>query len=484
LDPKPFWESEFNIVLDEGYTAADERLSNRKLTVEQVRKHYEDYYYPSNFTLYVAGKFDRAKIMKLIERKWAAMPARTGKSFEESRIAVRDGAYKRLEVSNYTPYVSTGTKIVDARIGDEEIVDSYVEYVAHRLMKEIRNVKGQTYTASGVTSIFRRHGYAILNFQTQEEHFKENVALARRYLENEAEKGSLTEAQVKEAVDLYQAQYGLMGKEAEDMMKLAYTRTRMEDQYGKFLSPYEHLKTVSADDYNATLRRHFKKSQAYEYLKSPPLFFRYDSALLMAIVAILSFMLSRRLLTRNFKNDGVRWIRKVKYPPLMIVEYGLAILGFILFIHVESVLNRFYLSLQSIGEPNLFVTYLGYAVSVAFFIACYILLFCGIAKKLMVVDDNLIIKNISYRSKSIPLSQIAAVRAVRMNPFNLGFWWKLKHRAHYFNPKFWQKGMLIELKNGKAYFFSVSSATKAKEELERLAGLPNVRPGVDFHKVS
>jgi hypothetical protein len=41
----------------------------------------------------------------------------------------------------------------------------------------------------------------------------------------------------------------------------------------------------------------------------------------------------------------------------------------------------------------------------------------------------------------------------------------VKHRFAYYSPKFWQPGLLITLKSGKAHFFSVSSPGHAVNEL-------------------
>jgi hypothetical protein len=46
-------------------------------------------------------------------------------------------------------------------------------------------------------------------------------------------------------------------------------------------------------------------------------------------------------------------------------------------------------------------------------------------------------------------------------------WFKaVKYRFYFMTPKFWKKGLLISLKDGRAYFFSVNDAKKAKAELE------------------
>ena len=78
-------------------------------------------------------------------------------------------------------------------------------------MKEVRNLKGQTYTANANMKTTNGYGYATLNFEVPSEHFKENLDIANKYMADEAVKGALKAEQVAEAVKLYTAQYGTHG---------------------------------------------------------------------------------------------------------------------------------------------------------------------------------------------------------------------------------------------------------------------------------
>jgi hypothetical protein len=86
------------------------------------------------------------------------------------------------------------------------------------------------------------------------------------------------------------------------------------------------------------------------------------------------------------------------------------------------------------------------------------------------MDSNLIVKSISYYSKRIPFEQISSVESISLfkSLFNFSYLWKIKFRFFYFNPMFWQKGVLVQLKSGEAYFFSVTAPHKACEELKNL----------------
>ena len=78
LQSPGFAESEFGVKNPERYTLTEEQLSTQHLTTQQVHDHYENYYYPTNMRLYIAGRFDRAQVMSLINEKWGSLPARNG----------------------------------------------------------------------------------------------------------------------------------------------------------------------------------------------------------------------------------------------------------------------------------------------------------------------------------------------------------------------------------------------------------------------
>jgi zinc protease len=482
LKQPSFWESEFDVSFEDTYTLTEERLSTPRLTTEQVRQHYQDYYYPSNMRLFITGNFDHAKIMSQIKANWASLPLREGKKLASVPAPKpRDDEFKRIVRTDSTPYVYLGTKVWGLTLEESEVISSYVEYLAHRLMKEVRNLKGQTYTASGSTHFYRGFGYAILEFQTSEENFKDNVQLAHAHIEKETQSGSLSDEEVKESIKLYMAQYGLMGRESSDMMKLAQITADVSENFGSFTSPYATLASMSPEKYNAILKKYFTAKHSYEFLYCPPLLFRYDAALMSILIAITTFIVLRRTLTKKFANDKVRWIRKVKYPPLKALEIGTGLIACFAFMHVNYFMDAIATHTNLVQAPLLFSNYLLGALWIIVMLAFVQIFVSSLPRKLMVMDDALVIKSLSYYSKHVPLSEIASIELARANPFAVGRWWRVKHRFAFYNPRFWQQGLLLNLKSGESHFFSVSSPAKAASELR---GFMTLRETLRTERVS
>jgi len=478
LQDPDFWQSEFGLNFNDRYNLVEEQLSTRKLTLDQVKRHYEAYYHPENMNLYVTGRFDRNQIMQMIREKWAALPAGLAKSAFADSIKVDKEPYRHTELNNRTPYVRLGTKLVNIKLEDELVSEAYVGYLAHRLMKEIRNLKGETYTANESETSFHGVGYAYIYFETQSEHFDENLKLAKKYFHDHAQMGAMTDDEVTEAIRLYQDHYGLMGRESGDMMRLAKWAAANVEDYGAFTSPYKLMENMTPDRFREILKRNFTPDRAYDEEFIPPLFFRYDLGIWATLVAIVTFAGLRRTLTKPFMNNEIRWIRKVKYPPLKIVE-GLALaIAAIGVIHLGFLLDQLSRITGLAKTPPIFSIYFLFTAWTVTMLAFAQGCLAAFPRKLMIMNRTLVIKSISYYSRHVPLADIASVESVRLNPFALFRWMRVKHRFYFYDPLFWRKGLLVNLKDGRSLFFSAGATDKIAAELRGFVGSGQKREGL------
>lgn len=469
LNGPSFWESEFGVTFEANYTTTEEQLSNRNLEVEQLVRYYKEWYHPANMKLFVAGKFDRQEILAEINERWATLPNVTGKKLPaESKPSPADRPYIRRILWQETPYVYLGTKAWDLEYKDTTIAEVYLEYLSHRLMKEIRNIKGQTYSANEWVSFSRGFGYAGIQFQTPREHLKENIEIAKDYIERETRQGKITEEEMKEAIKMYLSNFQLMGRDAEKMMSLAKEYASVSEEYGSFSSPFEILENLTLTSYTKSLQKTFNDRHQYELIYTPPLFFVYDIYVLYFLVALVSFLGLRRYFTNAFAHDRLQWVRKIKYPPVKLLEALGLVIAYYGVVHCQMVISRIFTSSQFIQSHLLLSNYLYGTVWMFTSLLLAQGVYAFMPRKLMVVDDKLVIKSVTYRSTVIPLKEIQNVKALRgiAKPFAFKLWFKeVNFRYFYVNPKFWQKGLLIQLHNGKSYYFSVNEPEKVCQEL-------------------
>lgn len=467
LKAPDFWRSEFHVSFSEPYTLTQEQLSTRRLTAQQVRDYYNDWYHPANMKLFVAGKFNRAEVMKLVE-KWAAVPARQGKKLEPpQQPRMREHAYIRQFVTDGTPYVYLGIKLFDVTIRDFGVIASYANYLSHRLMKEIRNVKGQTYSASATTFTYERAGYSIVQFQTPKEHLNENLNFVKSYLKTETAGPGLTEEQFKEAKELYLNIYALRSRDADAMMRYATDRASTTEEFGEWRSPYQELAAVGREEFNATLKKYYQPERSYSVIYRPPFWFHYDYLVLYFLMAAFSFYGLRRLLTKAFFNDRVRWIRKIKYPPMKLLEIFTCAVGWFLISHVYAVAEWARTEFNFLQSHVLISQYAYSVVNIGIVLLIAQGLMSLIPRKLMVMDDQLIIKSMSYFSKHVPLSSIVSAEVTTAWRIYTSpqLWREIKWRFWFFSLQPWKKGLLLRLSTGQTYFFDVAHAAQVKAEL-------------------
>jgi len=471
LKPDGFWKKEFGKNYDDKFTVTEEQLSNRRLTTQQVWDHYIKFYHPTNMRIYVAGKFNREEILSIIGNTFAKLSPRGGlKLIKESKSIMSDRPYMIESLGQDMSFVSLGTKANNLSIKESDVLSSYTNYLAHKLMKEVRNKKGQTYTARSDDYIYGYYGYTAVSFQTPKEYLDENYKIAKGLIERQAEKGQMTKDEVTEAINLALSEYHLKGREVEQLMDNAITYQSIQENYGQFSSPYKLLKETSVNEYNSILKKYFVPKNRYQVINRAPYFFAYDYIVFCGIVAVLTFTFLRRAITKEFKNDRIRWVRKIKYPPLKMLEGTVLVAGVVFFVHACFAINLVWENLPFL-EAHLFTKfYFSAFLTVSLLIVSLLIPLCAFPKKLMVVEDNLVMKSVTYYSRKIPLNEIASIEKSKSMtyPFPLSKWiMKVGFRYHFYNLKFWKDGVLINLKNGKSYFFSTDSADQVIAELSQ-----------------
>lgn len=470
LNMPSFWEKEFGLNFDEPFTLVEEQLSNRKLNSEKLQEHYDKYYYPGNMRIFIAGKYDKKKMMKIIMETWGKEAKVVGAKLSPRRKPTMTGRpyYKEL-LRTHTAQVAIGTKVVGLTLQEREVLNSYAKYLSHKLMKELRNLKGETYTAQPANFIYGDYGYTGVSFQSTDANLNKNIALAKQHVQKDAIQGGMKEASVTEAKKLYLSDYQLGGEEAHIAMDDAITYHDVYDVFGSYASPFQALKNTTTEQYNNILKKYYVPENSYEAVEKSAYLFSGDYNFLYGLCAIIAFSVMRRAITKKFKNDQIRWVRKLQYPPLGLLEVVSILAGWYIFVHAAYFLNKTFDVVPLINSNLLASTYIGGSLWIVMLVVVMQGVLCLLPKKLMVVEDKLVIKSISYYSHSIPLSEIKYVQTcdlVSMTLSGPGLFRKYGFRYYNFGLP-WKEGLQISLKNGKSYFFSVQSAKLIVEEFEQ-----------------
>ncbi|OQW47425.1 MAG: hypothetical protein A4S09_15370 [Proteobacteria bacterium SG_bin7] len=474
LELPDFWESEFKVKFDSHeFSRDEERLSTIKLRADQINKHYEEYYHPANMRFYVAGRFDPKKVKSLFENTWAKVPANpNGKSIPDiGKPTPSKHPYIRTRVTQDNPSITYGTKFWDLTRVDEEVMESYTNYLSHSLMKELRNKKGQTYTVSPSTSVQNKFGYGLISFQTRHENFRENLKLVKSLIQRQTHDTGLTEQEFIDAKDLYLKKFDLTDGNSDTMLRIANLYYYFFKEYKDMRTPAEVFQEIDLKTYNEKLKNLFGPERRYSYNYVPPYFFRYENMIMMAIMVFVMLLgVQKKLLLKPFAHGHVRWMRNIRYLPFKAVEIALTAVLVYLFVFLEFYLiDQPFYQLSFLNDSLVFAEYIPNILSVILLTATINFGFAVYPRRAFIVKDTLILKTLTYFSYHIPLSEIqgAEARWSYTFPFPISIWTRVRWRLFFFGPP-WKKGLLLNLKNGRSWFLGISEAPLAADEIMKL----------------
>ncbi|OFZ14278.1 MAG: hypothetical protein A2X86_05365 [Bdellovibrionales bacterium GWA2_49_15] len=466
-----FWRSEFGLEPIRTSNLVAEQSNTLSISAQDLKTFYDDYYHPGNITVYFAGKFD-IESMKSIANKWfASAPASKGKTVVQTATAIRNAPFLRTTSTSGTPHISVGTKFWDTTLEDFIVIDVYVEYLAHRLMKEFRNRKGETYTARGIVTNVKNFGQAVVTLETPAAQYSENLRYIRNMIYEEAETGGLTEEQFNEAMKLYSIHYNLTDRDSATAMRLAENAERNNQVFGRTGSEFLVFRSLTFKDFTARLKKIFNPGHRFSVLLRPPLVWRYELAVILLIFIITALSYAKAKLTVPFEHNKVRLVRKLACPPLHIIEIFSLSLGAVLSQYLSFGIRYSFFKSNFIQSSVMLSDYLYILIQMAFFIVSCIIVLKMTVRKLIVCGDYLYIKSITYFAKRIPLAEIKSIELIY--PWQvlfsirylrgLGF----GQRFSYYDPLFLKPGLYMRFKDGSSGFFSVKDATVAFEEFKQ-----------------
>lgn len=472
--PEPgFFESEFGIKR-QYYTDDEQRLSNRKLTYDELIKLYKDYYYPSNMILFVSGNFNPNNMISLIKTEFGKYKKRTGKTVDDDIKPIPNNKpYLRVEqFPFFSPYINIGTKYDNLTPQEIYILYSYLDYLSHRLMKELRNKKGETYSA--YVSVLDRFnsGYGTVSFETTHDAFNTNINYVKSLIENETRKNKFQDDAIKEALKLTREQrIELAELDADSMMRHANKYHTFRDKYNTTISPYEAIYTISYSEYKEGLKKIFNPDNSYVSVWMPYKFHKLEPYILYLTFLVLSIIAIKKMYSRTFDETRVAWVRETAHSPLMIIEIiTFLIISMFLYSLIISPLDRYIIPSSFYNSLTLFPYYL-YNF---FTIFIYLLIFMGLLalfpKKIIVENDNLIIKSIALYLRKFKKESIHSIDTISLFRLLISpkIWFNMKFRYYNSDWKIWRKGLLVKTKMGKTYYIGIKDADETKSQLNTL----------------
>lgn len=471
LNQPNFWEKYFGVKVDEKNSRTETRLSTLKLNADQIRTHYKKYYDPSNMQIIISGNFDSKEVLSLVKKLWSSYPTKNiGDQRPKYSPTQPKYAFQDDDVSS-RPRIQLGYLVSKYSYREKEVMLSYTEYLSHRLMKKLRNLHGETYTVHDDSRFKQNFGVFAISMQTSKEKFDANHKIVKDIIRQEVEAGKINDTDIQEAKRLYLNNFLVWSQNASGHARMSERMFSMKELSGTWETPHEILEKVSPDEYRQILKKFGVPGHRYEDLGHPELLFSNDYLVFSGIFAICIFFFFKFILLKPFKNDHVRWVRKVRFPPLKFVEIGVG--GCILIVCFHSLFLVYHLTeLPLFSKLGILGFYLQIPIWIMTLIASAQAVISYFPRKLYVMDDYIVVKSLSYFSIRIHKSTIKSIHAVSVFKiiFSPGMWLPLWNSFHFYDPKFWKKGLLIKLRSGKLYFYSTKDSELCVQELRGLLG--------------
>ncbi len=460
-----FFQTEFRIKTSMKSDPDSLRRDLRGLTVEQANVYLKTYYRPSNAVLLVAGPFKQEATLAFIRETFEGQKSDPRIVAPTQEVVPRTEPYFRSRVADRDSRISVGTKFWNITAEDEMVLKVYFEYLANRLTKQLRNAHGQAYGAEATVWVDdRRFGYALVSFQSPSQHFRQHLESVRALVQRETMEGDLTNESLIAAHDVFSRYMDLIQNDAETMARLASRLYSFQTVYKTSETPYQVFEKLTPEKFRQQLRGLFHPRKEYLSLEEPPLYFRTESTLIYLFAILLSIQLCRRRYLGEFEYTTIRYVRKIKYQPVitMVLTLGfvavlwtasqLSVLVAWLFIHSSMIQSTFLLS-----------QYLQGAVGVFLLVSGALSYLCLIPRKIILTDRSLLLKSMSYASRRIDLLTIRDISVLRPHQLFTHHMWTRRTFIAHWTP--WRRGVLIRLETGHAYYLGFRDAAKVAEEI-------------------
>lgn len=460
---KDFWQTEFGMP-DFPYSRENERLNVNELKLSQIKHVYDNYYYPSNMTLFVAGKFSPGKLIGKLNKEFADIPDKKGLKMPQFRAQSKGGDFIKTSpsIDGDVQGIAYGRKLFNRSIDEVMAADAYYNYIAHRLMIELRNKKGETYTAHSSISYEKNAGWATVSFKTPSEAYEKNKNFLLNLIDKEAIQAKISDEDVKKAIDLFlKERYEITDTDAESNMKMAELYLEFREDFKETRSPFTILSSMSPDSFRKHIQNVHKEEKVYMWETVNPLFFAYDLFVLLFVSIMGGIMLFKTLWNNKKESVQMTWVQKASTTPGMLFEVVTMLpVAFLIQYLIFRPLDSF-IETQNFYRGSVFISsYLDTFVGTVLYVGLLMYLMKNFTSKVYSTGRELVIHQFILQESYIPYSDIASFETVSFfKKYDIRLLWKSKFSLNPFIDIFsWRKALLVNLKDGTTYLLFVKDA--------------------------
>lgn len=463
-DNRAFFDREFGLKTGSEDLSA-EIISTKKLTTKDVNAFYKKYYVPENMVVYVAGNI-KADVLQKVRAGFAKLPA-SGKAFRGFKNPkTRNVPFVNLDYTRAltSPAIQIGTKYSGVRGEDVVATDIYMEYTAARIMEELRNDRGETYTARGMT-FFRSFGNAFTNFEVKKEQLFTYIAAMRNLYRSEIGANKITDQQLRDAIWLYRLNYKKKSKNPDVSIFDVIEATTFRMYFDTDKSPFVILSEMTPEKLRKSLAKSFKPQNEYLEFTNPHVGIVFALLLVLAMVSpFVWFRMRGKAALGETKFEHLQPVAAIRFGWLTII--GSALLLWKSVITVEAAVFGAIPGWKL--DPAAYATLdLGLSIGAFFvFASCFAKMRSMTLSDVGVSGNTLVLRTRHQVVRRVLLSDIKSIAMTRaMHTFSLDTLW-----LHLPHLELYRRGLHLQLVDGSSLFVAPKNILEFLEKLNAARG--------------
>ncbi len=474
LFPKPYYilTSEFK---NNTYTLLPTQYyyirNNSYFNMPELLKHYNNYYYPANMTLKIAGNFDTEMMQQHIQTHFGTVEKNgTLRAKEPPYNATMSDSPTYLYSSNTGNSAQIGIKYLLNDYKDYLMLRSYHDYLSDTLQQHLRNRLGQSYSVSSFNDNFLNAAIAGVSFDSLHDTLKENLAIVKEHIESDV--SGMSHEAIEKALSDALIYYDSLEHDAKTLMDKIDTIEYMHKYHNLYnTTPYALIRSITPEYFQETLRKYYVPQHRYSDIDFDYYFFPYDMMILSFLCLFLviwgyvgfsklllkrsPFSYSQReiLFTRRLSN---RFISFMKF--VLLFGIAIIILDWVEFVAANFWLEGTTLDYAFAAPYDYLYAILSSAIFWILFVTLGYLLFRTSYVKLDATKERLNLLGTRF----LPIEKSAIVQ-IKKAP------WHIKHIWHIHGAAFLFYKPLVQLtcKDGKVYYLRSNQADYLVEDLQK-----------------
>jgi predicted Zn-dependent peptidase len=457
-----FWEQEFGL---ETWRSRDYYpfRSLYSVTAGDLLDFYDTHYVPSLMTLTIVGDIDRRAVLDGVTETFGALPARAEP--ESASAAVDPGRYRQSVFWAYRSnvYYSNRFKFYGLSAEQEVMLVFIRQLLSKRLNDQLRF--GERKATYGINvGIVKRGGAGYLHVSGGIK--AEEFEFARDVIEGELEAlrtGTISQAEFDEDRSAVTRQLKVSNASSENLegwVRSAFYDPRVHDDFPDLVAAFEGFTREEVQSFASELLVPERQVLTIEH---PHPLTQGTLVVLVAVLAWLTVHVTRRRLVRPVDMTRIRYVARFRLPKAYSIVATLALVAFVA---VVGRLVAFVYQLLSYGFllqlDSFIVQWLAYAAMLVLAVLLLLQVPARMPRKILLFDDHIRVKYLSYRSVPISVDRLAELSLLRF-------------RAVWLSRRIWKcvpltlgliaPGVYLRRRDGWAYFFNV----RDRDELVRLA---------------